>query len=117
MPAISYQQIDEIFVPWARARGLNIYTECKDSEIRATRIYDSQMNEYDLGVSPDYDSEEELVIVGSCLLKRSDKKHTFYRERKNYDFRIKVSMSDLGSALDESFSWIDKWSAQLASTK
>ena len=117
MPAISYQQIDTIFVPWAKDRGLNIYTECKDSEIRTTRVYDAQMNEYDLGVSPDYDSDEELVIVGSCLLKRSDKKHTFYRERKNYVFRRKVALADLESALDASFSCIDKWGAQLASTK
>ena len=52
MPAISYQQIDTIFLPWAKARGLNVYTECKESEIRTTKIYDAQMNEYDLGVSP-----------------------------------------------------------------
>jgi hypothetical protein len=117
MPAISYQQIDTIFIPWAKARGLNVYTECKESEIRTTRIYDSQMNEYDLGVSPDYDTDEDLVVVGSCLLKRSDKKHTFYRERKNYDFRSKVALADLESALDESFSWIDRWSAQLAAIK
>jgi hypothetical protein len=117
MPAISYQQIDKTLAPWAKARGLHIYTECKDSEIRTTRIYDAQINEYYLGVSPDYDSDEELVVVGAFLLKRSGKKHTFYRERKNYDYRRKVPLADLESALDESISCIDKWSAQLASTK
>lgn len=117
MPAISYQQIDTVFVPWAKAHGLHLYTECKDSEIRTTRVYDARMNEYDLGVSPDYDSDEEVVVVGSCLLKRSDKKHTFYRERKHYDFRRKVPMAELASALDEAFSHIDKWSTQLASTE
>jgi hypothetical protein len=117
MPAISYQQIDTIFLPWAKTRGLNVYTECKESEIRTTSIYDAQMNEYHLGVSPDYDTDEELVVVGSGLLKRSDKKHTFYRERKNYDFRRKVALADLESALNESFLWIDRWSSQLAAIK
>lgn len=113
MPAISYDQIDQIFLPWARQRGLHVYTVCKDEPIRTTRPHDQWMNEYDLGVSPDYDSQDELVIVGCCLMKRSGKMHTFYRERRNFDFRSKVSLPELTATLDEAFDCISKWEQQL----
>lgn len=117
MQAISYHQINTILLPWAKVRGLNVDTECKATEIRTTTIYDAQMYEYDLGVYPDRDTDEELVVVGLCLLKRSNKKHAFYRERRKWDFRVKAALADPESALDESFSRIDRWSAQLASIK
>tara|TARA_B100000614_G_scaffold219189_1_gene205272 strand:+ start:411 stop:794 length:384 start_codon:yes stop_codon:yes gene_type:complete len=108
-PHVTYSDIDEILKPWASERNLHIYTECKDEEVRVISVLDEHRDEYHLFVHPDYERIEKKVAVGCALLKRHTKKHTFYRERKNFDYRESIILSDLEAALNRSLKQIEKW--------
>jgi len=106
---VTYSEIDEILKPWADERKFHIFTECKDEEVRVISVLDEHRDEYHLFVYPASSAKEKKVAVGCALLKRHTKKHTFYRERKNFDFRECVGVSELEAALNRSLDQIKKW--------
>ena len=112
MKQISYSDIDIVLRPWAVAHRLNILTDCKGEETRAMFLVDPWGDEYELYAVPDWDNNKTAVAVGADLIKRGNKKHTFYRERKEYHHRQSVTLTDLGDALDEAWETIERWSAQ-----
>ena len=67
---------------------------------------------YQLFASPEVD-EPQAVTVGAALIRRGSNKHTFYRERRNFDFRTRVPLEGLSSALDSA--WVSVFSFGLRS--
>jgi hypothetical protein len=111
-PQFTYSEIDQILMPWAKKLNSNVFTECKDEEIRTISVLDNNRDEYHLFVSPNYETKEKIEIAGSCLIKRHNKKHTFYRERKDFDYRERVDLTELEPALNRCLKQITKWGAE-----
>ena len=110
MRTIRYSEIDLFFSPFAKSKGLAIYTQAKDEETRVVRYVDHRGHEFELWAVPEYRQDMSEVNVGATLIKRGDKKHTFYRERKHYEFRASVPLVDLGEALASAWAAVQGWS-------
>jgi hypothetical protein len=78
-------------------------------------LVDDEGGVYQLFATPEFD-DPDAITVGSGLIKRGSKKHTFYRERRNFDFRTKVSLDDLSSALDSAWEQTQLWISQSGHT-
>ena len=71
---------------------------------------------YQLFASPELDVPR-AVTVGAALIKRGTKKHTFYRERRNFDFRTTISLDELSSGLDSAWELVQLWISQSGHTR
>ena len=71
---------------------------------------------YQLFATPELD-EPQSVTVGAALIKRGTKKHTFFRERRNFDFRTKVPLDGLSSGLDSAWGRVQLWIEQSGHTR
>jgi len=109
MNEITYKDIDLVLVPWAAAHKLHLFTECKDEETRAMILTDQWGDQYELYAVPDWQALKTMVRVGADLTKRGTKKHTFYRERKQYHFLKTIEYSKLSETLDEALDQTTKW--------
>lgn len=47
---VTYEQIDEILIPWTKQKGLHIFAEYKETEIRGVNIVDDSGDIYSMGV-------------------------------------------------------------------
>jgi len=115
MKQISYSDIDSILKPWAAAHRLIVLTDCKGEETRAMFHVDQWGDQYELYAVPDWKTENTAVTVGADLTKRGNKKHTFFRERRQFHHRQSVALTDLDDALDKAWNKIGQWSAQTQS--
>lgn len=109
MDVISYAQIDEHFRPWAQGHSLPVYTEVGDEETRSVLIVDAAQNEFQIWSVPDYKADCTLVRVGAALLNRGGKRHTFYRERRNFVFDVSVPLAQVPCALEQAWSVVSGW--------
>ena len=110
---ITYQQIDVILFPWAKAHLLNVMTEYKDEEVRSITVVDDFANEFQIYLSPDSDHEETKVNVGADLLRIGSKKHTFHREKKKFHFRETVDLVGLEAVLNRALQLTREWSVEI----
>ena len=109
MSNVRFSEIDLFFVPWANGHGLEVYSQAKEEETRSVLPVDAAGNEYQIWAIPEFRVEGLEVSVGAALLRRGGKKHTFYRERKNYEFRVSVPLAQTESALSEAWCAVKKW--------
>lgn len=79
-------------------------------------IVDDAGDIYQLFATPDCDDLNSITI-GAALIRRGTKKHTFYRERRNFDYRRKVNLGGLASALDEALGFVSVWISQAGHTR
>ncbi len=103
MNKVRFSEIDQFFLPWAKSHGLAVYMQVKDEETRTVLSVDSEGNEYQIWAIPEFRPNGSEVSVGAALLRRGNKKHTFYRELKNYEFRVSIPLAQTGSALSEAW--------------
>src|SRR6478736_5631851 len=89
-----YRELDPALKPWAASHGLQISTRHRSEEVRSMSVVDDLGDIYQLFATPELD-EPQAVTVGAALIKRGTKKHTFFRERRNFDFRTKVPLDGL----------------------
>jgi hypothetical protein len=47
---MNYEQIDPVFYAWAERHGLQVFTECKDEEVRMIRIYGKGKEHAGIGI-------------------------------------------------------------------
>jgi hypothetical protein len=109
MKNITYKDIDPILLPWAAKNNFQVFTECKDEEIRSIIVVDKCGNEYGIYAIPDGENDNKSVAVGADLHERGGKKHTFYRERKQFHFRKSVALEYLEKTLEEAFELTRAW--------
>jgi hypothetical protein len=103
MKEITYDEIDRVLFPWARAHQISVFTEHKDEPVRAMLFLDQWGDQYEMYAIPDWENGNKTVAVGADLNMRGDKKHTFYRERKRYYFKKSIPLVHLASTLDEAW--------------
>jgi hypothetical protein len=108
--------MDPILTPWAAARGLYVATRHHNFEVRSMPVVDDSGDIYQLFATPELD-DPHAVIVGAALIKRGTKKHTFSRERRNFDYRTKVSLDELESGLDTAWKHVQLWIEQAGHTR
>jgi hypothetical protein len=48
---MTYDEIDPIFYAWARRHGLQVFTDCKDEEVRMVRMYGDGKEHAGIGIS------------------------------------------------------------------
>jgi hypothetical protein len=113
MGNVSFAQIDRFFVPWAEGHGLAVYTQAKDEETRAVVRLDDEGNEFEIWAIPEFRPGFSEVSVGAALRLRGNKKHTFFRERKNYYYCISVSLNETVNALGEAWRVVLLWEQAL----
>lgn len=116
MKEITYNSIDTILLPWARKHDFHVFTECKDEEIRSMIVVDASGNQFGIYAIPDWENGNKTVAVGADLDKRGGKKHTFYRERKQYHFRKSVDLENLGKTLEEVLEITKAWGDKINET-
>lgn len=109
-----FAEIDRFFLPWAKSHGLAVYTQARDEEIRSVLSVGVAGSEYQIWATPELPLSESKVSVGAALLRRANKKHTFYRERKNYQFRVSVPLEQSDSALSEALTIIQRWEEEFS---
>jgi hypothetical protein len=109
MNVISFKDIDQVLIPWAKERNLHIYKEYKDEEVRSMIFVDKWGDVYQLYSIPDFENNNMSVAVGADLSNRGDKKHTFFRERREYHFRKSVALVNMASTLDEAWRTVQEW--------
>ena len=114
MSEVRFSDIDLFFVPWAKAHGLAVYMQTKDQETRAVLPVDVAGNEYQIWAMPEVGVEGSEVSVGAALLRRAGMRHTFYRERKLYEFRVSVPLAQTGAALTQAWGAVKKWEEALS---
>ena len=109
MNEITYKDIDSILFPWAKKHSFHVFTECKDEEVRSMILVDCWGDQYGIYSIPDWENGNETVAVGADLDKRGSKKHTFYRERKQFHFRKSVELKNLENTLEEALELTRAW--------
>ena len=112
-----YSDIDTILTPWAVDRGLHIFTECKDEEVRVIQIVDDMGDTYQLYAGPDPKDpnypDTSLALVGVSLTKRGDKKHhAMFRERQRFTFEQRVPPTEIAPALNTVWQRALEWILQ-----
>lgn len=108
---LRYRELDPILEPWAERHGLQISTRHRSDETRTMIVVDDAGDTYHLFAIPDY-QQPNLTSVGGVLVNRGTKKHTFSRERRQFDFRQSVSFRDVPAALDSAWQRVQEWIAQ-----
>jgi len=112
MKEITFKDIDPILLPWAKKHNFHIFTECKDEEIRSMIVVDTWGDQYGIYATPDWENGNATVAVGADLDKRGNKKHTFYRERKQFHFRKSVELKCLERTLEDALESTKAWGAE-----
>lgn len=109
MNEITFKDIDPILLPWAKKNNFKVFTECKDEEIRSMIVVDKWGDEYGIYAIADGENGKMTVAVGADLHGRGGKKHTFYRERKQFHFRKSVELEYLEKTLVEALDLTRAW--------
>ena len=102
-----YSQIDTVLMPWARTRGLHVYTECRDDEIRSIDIVDDIGDSYSLGVgSPAADGAVSVWVSEQRVGGRS----VVSRQIRSKSFTTTIAGLEqvLESAYRQAESWISE---------
>ena len=113
---VRYPELDPILQPWALRHGLMFATRYRDDEVRSMEVVDDFGDSYQLFAAPEFD-DPGAITVGAGLIKRGTKKHTFNRERRDFDFRKKVFIEELSLALDSAWEKIQFWIEQSGHTR
>jgi|GEM_PF-2403278 len=109
-----YSDIDQFLTPWAADRGLHIFTECKDEEVRVIQIVDDMGDTYQLYAGPDPKDKNypdtPLALIGVSLSKRGDKKHhAMFRERQKFTFEKRVPLTEIEMTLNAVWQQALEW--------
>lgn len=106
---MKYEDVDPIFYAWAERHGLQVYTDCKDEEVRMVRIYGEGKEFADIGVGFaifDEDGrshivDDDRVWVDVGIARRPSRNSRFEQ--------IEASENNLNDALEQAYGKAMSW--------
>jgi hypothetical protein len=95
---MKFEEIDPIFHTWATRHGLQVYTDCKDEEVRMVRMYGAGKEFADIGVST---APNGRYIVGVGIARRPSRNSEFVQ--------LEADKEGLDSVLEKAYSKASGW--------
>ena len=98
--------VDQILLPWATLRGLNVFTSAQESEGRWVRFCDDEGDQFQIRMEQPDDLGN--LLVEASIVSRSERR-LWNREARRFVSSNSVPTAELEKALEAAFGVILGW--------
>jgi len=95
---MKFERVDPIFYAWAKRHDLQVYTDCKDEEVRMVRMYGQGKETAGIGVDVRPDGRYE---IGVGIARRPSRESRFEK--------LETDLDGLDSTLERAHSKAVEW--------